>query len=563
MEKIWLKQYPQGVPAEVAPESLAALPTLAALIDDGLRRHRALAACRFMGRTIGFAEIDEHSRALAAWLQAQGLVQGDRVALMMPNVPQYLTAALAVLRAGMVVVNVNPQFDARELTHQLRDSGARAIVVIEQLTATVQQVLRQVPMRAVVVASMGDLLGPLKGRLVNHIARRVHKWVPAHELPGAVAYASAIAQGQRAVLAPVTVSPDDIALLQYTGGTTGISKGAVLLHRNLAANVLQCEAWYGPALARIPAGEQGVNVCALPLHHIFAFTGCMLLGLRLGMCNVLVPNPGDTGALLKTLAAERVHSFPGLETLFHALVRHPDFDVVDWSHLVITGAGGMATQPATARLWQEMTGCVVCEGYGLSETAPVVCCYPVDLEAFSGSIGLPLPGTEIRLLDDDGAEVPPGTMGEIAIRGPQLMAGYWQRPDETARVMTADGFFRSGDIGVMDEAGYFSIVDRKKDMILVSGFNVYPNEVEDVVTRMPGVLECAAVGVPDARAGEAVKLIVVRSDPGATSPGEADIRAYCEAHLSGYKRPRVVEFRADLPRSAVGKVLRRELREHL
>jgi long-chain acyl-CoA synthetase len=558
MEKIWLKQYPRGVPAEIA---LDELPTLAVLIEDSLRRHHALAACRFMGRTMSFGELDRQSRALAAWLQSRGLARGDRVALMMPNLPQYPVAAMAVLRAGMVVVNVNPQFGAHDLGHQLRDSGARAIVVFEHLAARLQQVLPQVPTLTVLLASMGDLLGPLKGRLVNRRLRRVHKQLPAGELPESVPWASAIAQGQRLALAPVAITPADIALLQYTGGTTGLSRGAVLLHRNLAANVLQCQAWYAPALARIPAGEQGVNVCALPLHHLFAFTGCMLLGLRLGMCNLLVPDPGDTAGLLKTLARERVHSFPGVEPLFRALVRHPDFDSVDWSHLCITGAGGTATQVGTARLWQEMTGCVICEGYGLSETSPVVSCNPVDSETFSGSIGLPLPGTEIRLLDDEGADVAPGSAGEIAIRGPQVMAGYWQRPDETARVMTADGFLRSGDIGAIDGAGYLSIVDRKKDLILVSGFNVYPNEVEDVVTRMPGVLECAAVGVPDAGAGEAVKLIVVRSDPAATSPGEDDVRAYCEAHLSGYKRPRVVEFRADLPRSAVGKVLRRELRE--
>ena len=558
MQTIWQRLYPQGVPAAIAPDEL---PTLVALLDGAFGRHHALPACRFMGRSLSFGQIDELSRALAAWLQGQGLARGDRVALMLPNLPQYLVAVAAALRSGLVVVNVNPEVSVPELGHQLRDSGARAIVVLEHLLDMLQPLLSSVPTRIVVVASAGDLLGPLKGRLVNHRMRRTHKTLAQHALPDAVPFNTAIARGQRLTLTPVATTGDDIAALQYTGGTTAPSKGAVLLHRNLAANVLQCAAWYRPALDLVAAGEQVVNVCALPLHHIYAFTSCMLLGLHLGQCNLLVPNPGDTGALLKALARERVHSFPGLETLFHAIVQHPQADSVDWSRLRITLAGGMATQPGTARLWRELTGCVICEGYGLSETSPTVSCNPVDIEAFTGTIGLPLPSTEIRLLDDDGVEVAPGTAGEIAIRGPQVMAGYWQRPDDTARVMTPEGFFRSGDIGVMDDNGHFRIVDRKKDMILVSGFNVYPNEVEDVVTRMPGVLECAAVGVPDARAGEAVKLIVVRSDPDATRPAEADVRAYCEAHLTGYKRPRVVEFRTDLPRTAVGKVLRRELRE--
>ncbi len=558
MQTIWQKLYPQGVPARIVPEEL---PTLVALLDGALGRHHALPACRFMGRSLSFGQIDDLSRALAAWLQAQGLVRGDRVALMLPNNPQYLVAAAAVLRAGLVVVNVNPEVLAPELGHQLRDSGARAIVVLEHLADTLHPLLSSVPTRIVVVASTGDLLGPLKGRLVNHRMRRLHKTLPQHKLPDAVPFNTAVARGQRLTLAPVPVTGDDIAALQYTGGTTAPIKGAVLLHRNLAANVLQCAAWYRPALDTVAAAEQVVNVCALPLYHIYAFTSCMLLGLHLGHCNLLVADAADTGALLKALARERVHSFPGLETLFHAIVHHPQADSVDWSRLRITLAGGMATQVGTARLWRELTGCVICEGYGLSETSITVSCNPVDTTAFTGTIGLPLPSTEVRLLDDDGFEVEPGAAGEIAIRGPQVMAGYWQRPDETARVMTPEGFFRSGDIGVMDDNGHLRIVDRKKDMILVSGCCVYPGEVEDMVTRMPGVLECAAVGVPDAGAGEAVKVIVVRSDPDATRPAEADVRAYCEAHLIGYKRPRVVEFRAGLPRSAVGKVLRRELRE--
>ena len=415
MQTIWQRLYPRGVPAAIAPDEL---PTLVALLDGAFGRHHALPACRFMGRSLTFGQIDDLSRALAAWLQGQGLARGDRVALMLPNLPQYLVAVAAALRCGLVVVNVNPEVSVPELGHQLRDSGARAIVVLEHLLDMLQPMLSSVPTRIVVVASAGDLLGPLKGRLVNHRMRRTHKTLAQHALPDAVPFNTAIARGQGLTLKPVATTGDDIAALQYTGGTTAPSKGAVLLHRNLAANVLQCAAWYRPALDLVAAGEQVVNVCALPLHHIYAFTSCMLLGLHLGQCNLLVPNPGDTGALLKTLARERVHSFPGLETLFHAIVQHPQADSVDWSRLRITLAGGMATQPGTARLWRELTGCVICEGYGLSETSPTVSCNPVDIEAFTGTIGLPLPSTEIRLLDDDGVEVAPGTAGEIAIRGP-------------------------------------------------------------------------------------------------------------------------------------------------
>jgi long-chain acyl-CoA synthetase len=386
----------------------------------------------------------------------------------------------------------------------------------------------------------------------------VKKLVPAFELPGATRFNDAVAQGARLTLRGSGSGPDDIAALQYTGGTTGVSKGAVLLHRNLIANVLQSEAWYRPALARIPQGEQVVTVCALPLYHIFGFTSNMLLKLRMGGCNVLIPNARDIPALLEALAGERFHSFPAVNTLFGAIAHHADFGKVDWRHLRISIGGGMAVQQATARLWLEKTGCPIVEGYGLSETSPSVSCNPVDSDAYSGTIGLPLPSTELKLLDDDGNEAPPGAPGEIAIRGPQVMAGYWQRADETARAMTADGFFRSGDIGTVDERGYFRIVDRKKDMILVSGFNVYPNEIEDVMTQMPGVLECAAVGMPDEKSGEAVRLVIVRKDP---SLGEAAVRAWCDANLTGYKRPKVVEFRAELPKTPVGKILRRELRD--
>ena len=559
MQKIWLKQYPADVPAEVRTDLY---PSLVAMIDESFRKYRDLPAYKFMGRAFTFAEIDDASRAMAAWLQGTGLVRGDRVALMMPNVPQYPVAVAAVLRAGLVVVNVNPLYTPRELEHQLKDSGAKAIIVMENFATTLAQVMANVPTKTVVLAAIGDMLGLVKGALVNHVVRRVKKLVPAFALTGAgvssLRFNDMLAKGRRMSLAPATLGPDDIAVLQYTGGTTGVSKGAVLLHRNLVANILQAEAWYQPALKNIPAGQQIVTVCALPLYHIFGFNSNMMLGLRMGGCNLLIANPRDIPALFKDLAAQPFHSFPAVNTLFGAMANHPDFDSVDWSHLKISVGGGMAVTQGTARLWLEKTGCSICEGYGLSETSPSATCNPTDATVYTGTIGLPMPNTELMLLDDDGHEVPAGSAGEIAIRGPQVMAGYWQRPDETAKVMTANSFFRTGDIGTVDERGYFRIVDRKKDMILVSGFNVYPNEIEDVLSQLPGVLECAAVAIPDDKAGEAVKVVIVKKTPALT---EAEVRAWCEANLTGYKRPRVVEFRADLPKSTVGKILRRELRE--
>ena len=554
MQRPWLAHYPAGVPAEIP---LDAYPSLVALMQESFERHRARPAFRFMGSALSFGELDALSRAFAAWLQQQGLQRGDRVAVMLPNVPQYPVVVAAILRAGMVVVNVNPLYTPRELEHQLKDSGARLIVILENFAATLDQALPQVPTKKIVVAAMGDMLGWLKGALVNHVVRKVKKLVPAYRLPGAVRFNEALGSGRGAALAEPGVGPDDIAVLQYTGGTTGVSKGAVLLHRNLVANVLQSEAWNQPALKQVPPGEQVVTVCALPLYHIFAFNINMMLGLRMGACNILIPNPRDLPATLKELSRHRFHSFPAVNTLFSALAHHPDFGRVDWSSLKLSVGGGMAVQQATAQLWLQKTGCPVVEGYGLSETSPSVTCNPVDATAYSGDIGLPLPSTEIRLLDDEGRDVAPGAPGEICIRGPQVMAGYWQRPDETAKVMTADGFFRSGDIGTMDERGRVRIIDRKKDMILVSGFNVYPNEVEDVLTQHPGVLEAAVIGVPDGPAGEKVKAVVVRKDPALS---EADVRAWCESNLTGYKRPRIVEFRAELPKTPVGKILRRELR---
>ena len=555
-DRPWLAAYPQGVPADIDPTQYA---SLVALMDEAFRQYADRVAYSFMGKDISFAQTDALSRAFAAYLQGQGLVKGDRVAIMMPNVPQYPVVVAAVLRAGFVVVNVNPLYTPRELEHQLKDSGSKAIVIIENFASTLQSCIANTPVKHVVLCAMGDQLGFLKGMLVNYVVRNVKKLVPEYSLPGAVRFNDAIAKGQRGTFKPVDIKPDDIALLQYTGGTTGVSKGAVLLHRNVIANVLQAEAWNEPVMKSLPAGEQPTSICALPLYHIFAFTVNMMLGMRTGGKVILIPNPRDLPAVLKELSKHTFHSFPAVNTLFNGLANHPDFNTVNWKNLRVSVGGGMAVQGAVAKLWLEKTGCPICEGYGLSETSPIVSCNPVTAKEFTGTIGVPLPSTLMKLLDDDGREVTTlGQSGEIAIKGPQVMAGYWQRPDETAKVMTEDGYFKSGDVGVMDARGYFKIVDRKKDMVLVSGFNVYPNEVEEVVADMPGVLECAVVGVPDEKTGEAVKLVIVKKDPALT---EAQVKEYCKANLTGYKQPKVIEFRTELPKTPVGKILRRELRD--
>ena len=554
MEKIWLKHYPAGVPQEINPDQY---PSLVALQEESFKKYAARPAFKFMGKSVTYQQVDDLSRAFVAYLQSVGLEKGDRVAIMMPNTPQYPIAVAGILRAGYVVVNVNPLYTPRELEHQLKDSGSKAIVIIENFAATLQQCIANTPVKHVVLAAMGDLLGLIKGSIVNYVVRNVKKMVPAYSLPGAVRFNDAISRGRSAPFRAPNITRDDIAVLQYTGGTTGVSKGAVLKHRNLIANVLQSEAWNAPAMKHVPPSEQPTTVCALPLYHIFAFTVNMMLSMRIGGCNILIPNPRDIPAVLKELSQNKFHSFPAVNTLFGALANHKDFNTVDWSGLKVSLGGGMAVTSGTAKLWLEKTGCPICEGYGLSETSPSASCNPVDSKAYTGTIGLPFPSTEFKLLDDEGNEVPMGQAGEICIRGPQVMAGYWQRPDETAKVMTADGFFRTGDVGTVDERGYFKIVDRKKDMILVSGFNVYPNEVEDVVSQLEGVLECAAVGVPDEKSGEAVKLVIVKKNPSLT---EADVRAFSEANLTGYKRPKVIEFRTELPKTPVGKILRRELR---
>jgi long-chain acyl-CoA synthetase len=554
-DRPWLSSYSPGVPADIDPNQYA---SLVQLMEESFQKYASRPAYSFMGKETSFGETDSLSRAFAAYLQGLGLAKGDRVAIMMPNVPQYPVVVAAILRAGLVVVNVNPLYTPRELEHQLKDSGSKAIVIIENFANTLQQCIANTPVKHVVLAAMGDLLGLLKGSLVNYVVRNVKKMVPAFSLPGAVRFNDAVAQGTKGTLKKPDIKSDDIAVLQYTGGTTGVSKGAVLLHRNIIANVLQSEAFNKPVMDKVPAGEQSTSVCALPLYHIFAFTVGMMLSMRVGGKLILIPNPRDLPAVLKTLSKETFHSFPAVNTLFNGLANHPEFNSVNWKNLKVSLGGGMAVQGAVAKLWLDKTGCPICEGYGLSETSPSASCNPTTSTEYTGTIGVPLPNTYFKLLDDEGNEVPMGQPGEIAIKGPQVMAGYWQRPDETAKVMTADGFFRTGDIGTMDEKGYFKIVDRKKDMVLVSGFNVYPNEVEDVVAKLDGVMECAVVGVPDDKTGEAVKLVVVKKDQGLT---EEKIRDYCKANLTGYKQPKVIEFRTDLPKTPVGKILRRELRD--
>jgi long-chain acyl-CoA synthetase len=554
-ERPWLAAYPPGVPADIDASHYV---SLVQLMEESFQKYATRPAYNFMGRAVTYGETDALSGAFAAYLQGLGLAKGERVAIMMPNVPQYPVAVAAILRAGYVVVNVNPLYTPRELEHQLKDSGATTIVIIENFANTLEQCIAHTPVKHVVLATMGDMLGTVKGAIVNWVVRKHKKLVPAFKLPGAVRFNDAVAQGRRSALRKPEIKADDVAVLQYTGGTTGVSKGAVLLHRNIIANVLQSEAWNQHVMGKVPSGQQPTAVCALPLYHIFAFTVGMMLSMRTGGQLILIPNPRDLKAVLDELSKHTFHSFPAVNTLFNGLANHPDFNKVDWSNLKVSVGGGMAVQGAVAKLWLEKTGCPICEGYGLSETSPSVSCNPTTSTEYTGTIGLPLPSTWMTCLDDNGNEVPRGQPGEIAIKGPQVMAGYWQRPDETEKVMTASGYFKTGDIGVMDERGYFKIVDRKKDMVLVSGFNVYPNEVEDVVAKMPGVLECAVVGVPDDKTGEAVKLVIVKKDPGLT---EQQVRDFCHANLTGYKRPKVIEFRTDLPKSPVGKILRRELRD--
>jgi long-chain acyl-CoA synthetase len=555
MDKIWLKAYPPGVPAEIDPDQYG---SLVQMLEESFRKYAANNAYVCMDKFLTYGELDNMSKRLAAWLQSRGMKPGARVAVMMPNVLQYPVALAAILRAGYTVVNVNPLYTPRELEHQLKDSGSEAIIVLENFAHTVEQVLNKTLVRHVVVASMGELLGGAKGMLVNFVVRNVKKMVPDFTIPHMVRFKDALAQGAKMPFQPAQLKSSDVAFLQYTGGTTGVSKGATLTHRNVIANILQTEAWSKPAMSQPPLVEFPTIVCALPLYHIFALTACALWGMRVGALNILIPNPRDIPGFIKELKKYRINMLPAVNTLYNALVNHPDFKDVDFSALKISNGGGMAVQQAVNDKWKTLTGTNIIEGYGLSETAPVATCNRCDVAGFTGTIGLPVPSTDIAIVDDDGRPLPVGSVGEIAIRGPQVMAGYWNRPDETAKVMTADGFFKSGDVGIMDDNGYVKIVDRKKDMILVSGFNVYPNELEAVIAAHPGVLECAVVGVPDEHSGEAVKVFVVRNDPNLTAEQLMD---YCKRELTGYKKPKYIEFRDELPKTNVGKILRRALRE--
>ncbi len=553
-EKIWVKSYPASVPAEIAPH---AHQSLGALFEASCAKFADRLAFSSMGRGMTFRELEQQSRKVGAWLQSKGLSKGDRVAVMTPNILQNPVAVYGILRAGMIVVNVNPLYTPRELEHQLKDSGAKAIVVLENFAHTVEQVVARTDVKHVVVCAMGDMLG-LKGHIVNLVVRKVKKLVPAWSIPGQTGFKAMLAEGEKLQLKPVDVASSDVAFLQYTGGTTGVSKGATLTHANLLANKQQIALWLEAAFAGQSRPEVLNFVCALPLYHIFALTVNSLMGIALGGHNLLIANPRDIPAFIKELQSFKAHVFPGLNTLFNAMMNNPEFKKIDFSSLMLVLGGGMAIQRPVAERWLDITGRPITEGYGLSETSPVATVNRLDAREFSGMIGLPLPSTDIEIRDEDGNTLPVGDVGEICIRGPQVMAGYWQRPEETAKVMSEDGFFRSGDMGLMDERGYVKIVDRKKDMILVSGFNVYPNEIEEVAVMHAGVLECAAVGVPDEHSGEAVKLFVVKKDENLTID---ELKAHCAANLTNYKRPRYIEFRTELPKTNVGKILRRELRD--
>ncbi|MDW6025274.1 long-chain-fatty-acid--CoA ligase [Mesorhizobium sp. BAC0120] len=552
-DKPWLKSYPEVVPAEIGPLAAASIGDF---LVEACKRYAGRPAFTCMGKSLTFTELERLSSQLGGYLQSTGLREGARVALMMPNILQNPVSMMAVLRGGFTVVNVNPLYTPRELEHQLRDSGAEAIIILENFAKTLKAAISNTSVKHVIVASMGDLLG-LKGLVVNLVVRHVKKMVPEWSLPGHIKFNEALKIGARKTFRPARVDGDDIAFLQYTGGTTGVAKGAILLHRNVLANVAQNAAWVEDAYAVKPMPANLTYVCALPLYHIFALTVNALMGMQQGANNVMIPNPRDIPGFVKELGKRPFHIFVGLNTLFNALLNNEEFHKLDFKPLVLTLAGGMAVQRAVAKRWLELTGCPITEGYGLSETSPVATANRFSVSEFTGTIGLPLPSTEIAIRDDKGKDLPLGQVGEICIRGPQVMAGYWNRPDETVKVMTRDGFFATGDMGFMDERGFITIVDRKKDMILVSGFNVYPNELEDVVARHPGVLEVAAIGVPDERSGEVPKLFVVKKDPNLTVE---DLVAYCRENLTGYKRPKYIEFRTELPKSNVGKILRRELK---
>jgi long-chain acyl-CoA synthetase len=555
MERLWLRHYPPGVPSEI---DATRYPSLVTMFEESFTKFSEREACACMGKSLTYADLEKTSRALAAWLQNLGLKRGARVAIMMPNVLQYPIAIAAILRAGCTVVNVNPLYKPRELEIQLTDAGAEAIIVLENFAGVLQQALPNLQVKHVVIASLGDMLGTVKGTIVNAVVRYVKRMVPAYTIPGATKFNDAVAAGRTMALEASPLTPDDIAFLQYTGGTTGVAKGAVLLHRNLVANMLQVDAWNQPMVDIPPKVDHMIIVTALPLYHIFALTACFLLAMRTGGMCLLIPNPRDIPGLVKELSHYKVNIFPAVNTLYNALLHHPNFGKIDWSMLKCTIGGGMAVQKPVADAWVKATGKPIIEGYGLSETSPVLTCNRGDISEWTGTIGLPLPSTEISIRDDDGRELPIGEQGEICARGPQVMAGYWKAPDETAKAMTKDGFFRTGDIGIMDEQGRVRIVDRKKDMISVSGFKVFPNEVEEVAMSHGGLLECAVIGVPDQHSGEVGKLFAVKKKPDVTAD---DLRRFLASRLASYKVPKQIEFRDELPKTNVGKILRRALRD--
>ncbi|HEU0152532.1 MAG TPA: long-chain fatty acid--CoA ligase [Arenimonas sp.] len=551
-ERPWLANYPEGIPAEI---DLEKYPSIVSVLDEACREYRTNPAFGNFGKVISYGDVDRLSTQFANYLLHElKLKKGDRVALMMPNILQYPIAIFGVLRAGLTVVNTNPMYTARELKHQLVDSGASAIVVLENFAHVVADVVADTPIKQVLVTGVGDMLGFPKGTLVNFVLRHVKKQVPEYELPGAIRFGDALAKGARHTLPAIDIRGHDIAFLQYTGGTTGVSKGAMLTHRNLVANMQQSSMWLG---SNAKPGHE-VIITALPLYHIFALTANCLVFMKFGGLNHLITNPRDMKGFVAELRKIPFTAITGVNTLFNGLLNTPGFDQVDFSHMHLSLGGGMAVQRAVAERWKQVTGITLVEAYGLTETSPAACMNPMDLVDYNGAIGLPIPSTDACVKDDGGKQLPVGEIGELCIRGPQVMAGYWQRPEETAKVIDAEGWLHTGDMAKMDERGFFYIVDRKKDMILVSGFNVYPNEVEDVIALMPGVLEVAAVGVPDDKSGEAVKVVIVKKDPGLSAD---QVRAFCKENLTGYKQPRLVEFRTELPKSNVGKILRRELRD--
>ncbi len=558
MDRPWLKSYPDGVPHDVNPGEFRSLTQL---LEDSFRKNASRPFSVCMEQWMSYGELDELSAALGAWLQGLGLEPGARVAIMLPNVPQFAVTMAAVLRAGYTCVNVNPLYTPRELAHQLSDSGATTIVILENFASTLEEVIDQSPIRHVVIAAMGDLLGLWYGKWITFAVRHLARMVPAYQFPLAdgrqvTTFARAIADGSRMTLKPAASTLDSVAFLQYTGGTTGLSKGAVLTHRNIVAAVLQAEAWFTPALKRIGDMHNINSIAALPLYHIFALTLC-LLNIRCGAHMTLIPNPRDFGKFIEVLKKRPFHMLPAVNTLFNALLQHPQFKTIDFSNLFVSQAGGMAASEGTAKHWMVVTGCAMIEGWGMSETCAIGTNNPVTNRHFSGTIGLPLPGIDIAIKNDDGESLALGKSGEICVRGPQVMTGYYNQPAENEKAFTTDGFLRTGDIGIMDEAGYTRIIDRKKDMIIVSGFNVFPNELENVISLCPGVVECAAIGIADDKQGESIKVFVVKDSPTLT---EEEVADYCKAHLTGYKRPKYIEFRDELPKSNVGKILRRELR---